>query len=233
MLRMTLTTSAFILALVMGSTAESAQGQTELVLTTAGVGIGTDSPDADLDIESTRPTLRLTNAGPISGGWDLFANSSNGRLILSNLATGDAPFKVSQWSNHNLLRVGIGSNGLGVADAVSIVGQLQVQGSVIVDGAVVHPDYVFEPGYELESIAEHAARMWDAGHLPALPKAPEGGRGPLDLVSHQMGILEELEKAHIYIEQLHNAIHRLEGRIAGLESGATDPSPVTGQAGGL
>ena len=77
--------------------------------------------------------------------------------------------------------------------SVNVTGTLAVSGSIDVDGNVVHADFVFEPDYDLPSIEENAAFMWQNKHLPSLPKAPEGLKGPVDLVSHQMGILEELE----------------------------------------
>ncbi|MEM7586978.1 MAG: hypothetical protein AAF560_26540, partial [Acidobacteriota bacterium] len=102
--------------------------------------------------------------------------------------------------------VAIGSTHSG--DAV-----LQVQGSIVVDGVTVHADYVFEPDYELDTIDEHLAFAMEHKHLPALPKAPEGLKGPVDLVSHQMGILEELETAHLYIGQLHRELEQLKQTV--------------------
>ena len=40
--------------------------------------------------------------------------------------------------------------------------------------------------------------------------------------AQQSGTLEELEKAHIYIEQLHNHMKTLEKRLAQLEAGSND-----------
>ena len=71
-------------------------------------------------------------------------------------------------------------------------------------GANTLPDYVFEPGYSLMSLEDLQAFVWENKHLPAMSKAPEGLRGKIDLAGHQMGILEELETAHVYIEQLNS-----------------------------
>ena len=60
---------------------------------------------------------------------------------------------------------------------------------------------MFEPDFDLESIEEHAAAMWSAGFLPAIgPTVPEQ---PTNITEKVGGVLNELEKAHIYIEQLH------------------------------
>ena len=84
----------------------------------------------------------------------------------------------------------------------------------------MHADYVFEPGYNLESIEEHAMFMWEKKHLRAIPKArvDESGREIIEVGAHRQGIVEELEKAHIYIEQLHDRNQELERRMIKLET---------------
>ncbi len=62
--------------------------------------------------------------------------------------------------------------------------------------------------YELESIEEHAAYMWENSHLWGVGPTPDGA--PLNLSKKTTGILHELEKAHIYIEQLHRRLEKLE-----------------------
>ncbi|MCF6224854.1 MAG: hypothetical protein L3J22_00925 [Xanthomonadales bacterium] len=176
------------------------------------VGFGTNSPDSQIDISNSGPAFRLTNTGPGAGIWEVFVNPNTGRFNLANRQAGAnvVPFKFDDGAGNNLLRIGIsGTNGL-ASRTVSIGGAsvgeaavLDVRGSIMVDGSVIHADFVFEPDYELMSIKENANFMWQNKHLPSLPKAPKGLRGPVNLVGHQMGILEELEKAHIYIEQLH------------------------------
>ncbi len=85
---------------------------------------------------------------------------------------------------------------------------------------MLHADYVFGPGYELESIDKHSEFMWQNKHLPAIPKAmtDENGREIVEVGAHRRGIVEELEKAHIYIDQLHKQNMELETRIAKLEA---------------
>jgi predicted nucleic acid-binding Zn-ribbon protein len=67
---------------------------------------------------------------------------------------------------------------------------------------------VFEPGYKLESIDEHSEFMWQEKHLPAMQKMQkdENGQEIVEIGARSKGIVEELEKAHIYIEQLNKEI---------------------------
>jgi len=99
-------------------------------------------------------------------------------------------------------------------------GRLDVKGKIYQRGIVLHADYVFETDYDLESIHEHADFMWKNKHLKAVPKqkADKDGLEIIEVGSHRKGMLEELEKAHIYIEQLHNQNRILEARMAKLES---------------
>jgi len=117
-------------------------------------------------------------------------------------------------------RIIIKSNGNVGIGTTSPQGKLDVNGSIYQRGGVLHADYVFEPDYQLESIEEHSEFMWQNKHLAAIPKAKtdETGREIVEVGAHRKGIVEELEKAHIYIEQLHKQNKALEARLVKLES---------------
>ena len=53
--------------------------------------------------------------------------------------------------------------------------------------------------------------MWENKYLWGVGPTPEGE--PMNLTRKTAGILHELEKAHIYIEQLHNRLNELEARL--------------------
>ncbi len=92
-------------------------------------------------------------------------------------------------------------------------------GDIIVDGTALNiPDYVFEDGYELESIEEHAEFMWKHKHLPALESAEDIKlKNGINLAERNAQLLEELEKAHIYIEELDQRIKLLEKKYEAMK----------------
>lgn len=104
-------------------------------------------------------------------------------------------------------RVGIGTT--------SPNGALDVNGEIYQRGALLHADYVFADDYQLLSIEEQGAFMENNEHLPAVPKAEvdENGREVLLVGAHRRGMLEELEKAHLYIQQLNEKVKQQDARI--------------------
>ncbi len=84
-------------------------------------------------------------------------------------------------------------------------GDLTISGEIFTSGSCSGGcDLLFDPGHRPESIEEHAASMWANRHLPAI--GPTAEDGPFNLSRMTGAMLNELEKAHIYIEELHNRL---------------------------
>lgn len=173
---------------------------------TGNIGLGTESPDANLDVEETGTAeIRVTTLTPTAAQlvlnslntWEFRSLSDGDFVIRRDGAGGPVPLRIGTTANTDLLQIGETANDL-----------VHVNGNITATGTIT-PDYVFEPDYKLESIEEHAAYMWKEKHLPAVEAAKTDGegRGLVNLVNRSQQILEELEKAHIYIEQLHNRIN--------------------------
>ena len=66
--------------------------------------------------------------------------------------------------------------------------------------------------------------MFSNGHLKAVPKANKDNNGQdvVEYGSHLRGILEELEKAHIYIHKLNETIKLQQQVIANLSERVSD-----------
>ncbi len=166
------------------------------ILGNGDVGIGTAAPGANLVIDSgaADTTLHISNT---SAQWELKSKASTGRLNFKNLTVGGVPFKLGPNSVNGLLSVGTAA-----ADMVEVRGDLDVTGTLTTGGPTCGGgcDAVFGADYDLPSIEEHAAQMFANSYLPEVgPTVPKAAIN----VSERMGtMLNELEKAHIYIAQI-------------------------------
>ncbi len=77
---------------------------------------------------------------------------------------------------------------------------------------------MFEADYDLPSIEEHASQMWANKHLPAI--GPTEPSKPVNLTDQFGNMLNELEKAHIYIAQLHEEKEILQAKVTVQETRA-------------
>ncbi|MCP4697732.1 MAG: hypothetical protein GY862_12905 [Gammaproteobacteria bacterium] len=192
-------------------------GEKYLTVTNNGrVGIGTQVPGSPLHVYDDDYTFIVVDAPEAyergirwakDGGvtWSLYTEQSDSSDILRFRSHIGSITPISIRHNGN---VGIGTT--------APIGKLDVNGTIYQRGAELHADYVFEPDYLLESIEAHAEKMWREKHLPAVPKAQtdENGREILEVGAHRKGMLEELEKAHVYIEQLNDTIKKQQSLLA-------------------
>jgi len=189
------------------------------------VGIGTNAPSYALDILGGQDSTVRTYGPGNPGFWAVSSDSSMTTVFRSH--GGVNLGLIGTISNHgfaiyanNVNRMHFDTSGNVGIGTTTPQGKLDVNGSIYQRGSVLHADYVFEPDYELESIDEHAAFMWEKKHLQAIParRVDAEGQEIIEVGAHQRGIVEELEKAHIYIEQLHRRLDDVESQRDSLEA---------------
>ena len=171
------------------------------IMSNGDVGLGTATPMGNLDINSgvDDTVLLLSNA---SAQWELKSKASTGRLNFKNLTAGGVPFKLGPSAVNALLSVGTMAD-----DLVEVRGELMVEGDVDVTGTLTTGgptcgggcDAVFDADYDLPSIEEHAAEMYANSYLPEI--GPTVPLAPVNLSEQYGKVINELEKAHIYIAQ--------------------------------
>ena len=168
------------------------------------VGLGTGSPSAPLHVKRSDGTARLLveeTSGALASRTVLeLRNNGNPRIDLvdSNSGVTWRYESVGGGGSFRFFRVGSPiALGVGAAGNVTVAGTMTTGGPQCGGGC----DFVFDPNYELESIEQHAASMWENSHLPAV--GPTGSSQSINLTEKVGGLINELEKAHIYIERLH------------------------------
>ncbi|MFC1478590.1 hypothetical protein ACFL57_03945, partial [Candidatus Margulisiibacteriota bacterium] len=172
------------------------------------LGIGTTNPVNNLHIHAASgyDIFRMTNAGTgaTSGDGVVMCHATSGS---SNFDFWNYESGFIRFGTNNQPRVIIQSNGnVGIGtDAPNA--ELEVIGTVSANAYItagVPADYVFEADYDLKTIEEQAAFMWANKHLPAIKGAEELG-GQINIAERLEQTVEELEKAHVYIEQLNKS----------------------------
>ena len=177
------------------------------------VGIGEDNPTQGLltlktdDGTGAGFKVETTNASS-DQQWFFQQNAVTGAFLISNLFGGAAQFQIFPAQSPSTFVVRGNKVGIGTQDPQ---GKLDVRGTIVNSTTQHHADYVFEPDYELESIEDHAAYMWENKHLKAVGagKYSEDGMAVFNLTDRSQAVLEELEKAHIYIERLNTQVNEL------------------------
>ena len=101
---------------------------------------------------------------------------------------------------------------------IANTGDMTIRGSLFTGGPSCGAgcDAVLGPDFTVESIEEHAAAMWSAGFLPAIGATLPNE--PINMTEKMGGVLNELEKAHIYIEQLHQELAQQKEQLQRLEA---------------
>ncbi|MFT5760779.1 MAG: hypothetical protein ACI9LM_005566, partial [Alteromonadaceae bacterium] len=189
--------------------------------TDGDIGLGTASPDSKLHLSSSSGTTSLhveeTNASEANGRVLLrLTNNGSPRIEFENTANPTTLFQINGNINDTFV---ITNKATDTKEfTLDSVGNLTLTGALTTSGAACLStpcDGVFKSDeFQVESIEEHADYMWKNAHLVGV--GPTGKNEPFNLTEKTVGILHELEKAHIYIEQLNKKIVSREEAIENL-----------------
>jgi len=215
------------------------------IAASGNVGIGSQAPGFKLQVDTATPTGTAGNTiadgltirtNPSINGVQLMHGISTAFMAINPEAVGSGSlgigtkgnFPVHFYANSGLtagapsstgIRMSILGNGNVGIGTTNPLGRLDVNGSIFQRGVQLFADYVFEPTHTLESIEEHSAFMWENKHLPAVGArtVDENGQEVVELGARMRGMLEEIEKAHIYIEQLNGRVAEKDAQLTKLE----------------
>lgn len=207
------------------------------------IGIGTDSPTADLEIYSAQPELRIrpsdaNSYAKLKLDWGTNDNSGlelaylpqtavgfidNKYQAVAGTVFGDIQFrrKVSgSMTPTMILKAETGNVGIGT---ISPTEKLSVDGTVLAKKVRVSttgidwPDYVFSPDYKLISLSELEAYIQANQHLPEVPSAKEIEQTGQDLGDIQTTLLKKVEELTLYILELETGRKKLEANNSSLK----------------
>ncbi len=167
------------------------------------IGIGTGSPAALVHMER--------------GGA---GNDGLPRIYFENT---DAPENwVMDVNDNALFRISVDGSGaqeltLDTSGDLTITGGLVTTGGGGACTGADPCDAVFDPDvYTVPTMEDYAAEMWQNGYLPAVgPTSPDA---PINMTVKMLRMLNALEHAHIYIDQLNAHIKVQDARIDALEA---------------
>ncbi|WP_425097937.1 bZIP transcription factor [Tropicibacter sp. S64] len=179
---------------------------------TSNVGLGTSTPSASLHVAKpgTARILVDNSSASTAAAREMFKMENNGGsyFTLANSATGNEWYFVHE--NNTQGRFFINHSDGGLQLSLTRTGDMTIPGQLFTAGSCAAGcDRVFDEDYPLPTIAEQAAMMKANRHLPNVGPTPENG--PFNLTQMTGGMLNELEKAHLYIAEL-------EARVADLEA---------------
>jgi len=206
------------------------------------VGIGRTLPGAKLDVAGTvlaeavqaeavqagtvlvqgdSALLTIENNNTAVAGRGLLTMSNNGGsfITMTNTAVAKSWYithENSAGTSFNIAHDDGGVMRLTTAGDLSINGTLTTTGTICSVGAQpAGCDLVFSDDYKLPTIEEHAEEMYSNSYLPNV--GPTIENAPFNLTEKTGGMLNELEKAHIYIAQLNEKLNEKTSKLASIE----------------
>lgn len=186
------------------------------------IGLGTATPSASLHVRESNGTAQIfveeTNSASAARGMFTMSNTGGSFFTMTNTTASTTWFFTHEHAFPNRFLI---TGGTGQDFALTQDGDLTIAGTLVTSGPSCSSgcDDVLREDYDLETIDEHAQEMLSKQFLPAV--GPTVPKAPMNLSEKTGGILNELEKAHLYIVQLHKRLERLEARLD--QSG--NPSP--------
>ena len=202
-----------------GSVAFAIQSTSGTGYVKGGLGVGTNSPSAKLDIAASGDgvdVLRLSTERP----W-VFRQEGSGpaaNLILKDLSGGKR-FMINAYDNTNAFFFEPGNGrsyfkgdmgiGTSITDAkLTVKGDIHAE-EVRVDLNVPAPDYVFAEDYDLPSLESISAYIKANQHLPEVPSAEEMEENGIDLGVMNMLLLKKVEELTLYLIKQNQAMSKL------------------------
>ncbi len=166
------------------------------------VGMGTTSPSSELEVEGSDGNVRILLQNTSATGavqFRLASDAADNRRILGRNAADSATLTQILLNDTSIQLTG--------PDATTDLWATINAAGITTQGpdCATPCDAVFDPElYTVPPMEEYAAFMWENKHLPSV--GPTGPDHPFNVTEKVALMLNELEHAHIYIDQLNTAL---------------------------
>jgi hypothetical protein len=190
------------------------------------VGIGTDSPQANLHVNGTSGLLLTKDEG---GPLLTFKDSTGSKAILNLYqSNGDSKFALfgvggGYGIKHILLRAGTKielDSDVTIGTTNPVTGyKLTVNGGIYALDLRIRPDlsntadFVFEEGYPLMSLEQVESKIKANKHLPGIPSAKEMVEEGVSVAEMQAKLLQKIEELTLYVIDQNKEIKTLKEQV--------------------
>ncbi len=194
------------------------------IAATGNVGLGTGSPSTKLHVSGSSDTnkILIENTSLTQAARELLklSNSGGSYITMYNKVTNQSWYLTHENSTGTSFNITHDATA-GAALRLTTAGNLRIKGTLTTAGSCsAGCDIVFSKDYKLPSIEQHAEQMWQNHYLPAVGQTKEGE--PFNISEKTGAMLNELEKAHIYIAQLNQQVKNKNQELEKLKSKFND-----------
>ncbi len=183
------------------------------------IGIGTDSPLANLHIKSSRASFRIENTN--IDDWAFFRLGSTSFWDVAQFGNNDyIEFRpmgnTSVFTIKQSGMIGIGTNS--PTYKLDVIGTIRAREiKVDLNGA----DFVFEKDFKLMPLNELEMFVKEQKHLPEIAPAKEMEKNGTELGELNSKLLQKMEEMTLYMIEQNKKIETLQGKIEKLEAAST------------
>ena len=198
------------------------------------VGIGTTSPNWQLDVNSANSHSYISIAGADSFDKGIqIKSNTNGSVWYwnyKNLTSNPSRNLALCWYDGNSVNeqrftiTPSGSVGIGTTNPGNY--KLAVEGTIGCRELIVTTagwsDFVFKDDYKLMNLDELEAKIKENGHLPEIPSAKEVSEKGVSVGEMQSKLLQKVEELTLYVIDQNKRIAALERENEGLKNGLAE-----------
>lgn len=197
---------------------------------TGTVGIGTATPQGDLEIKGTNPSVYVTDA--TTNATSINLKNADGFWKFTGPLSGESGKPLSVFWNNNItdtrimslmnngtVSIGIDPNNINLQTTpykLIVNGKLGVKDDIYVTNTGTWPDYVFEKEYSLTPLKRVESFLEEHKHLQGYPTAKDIESTGQQIGNLQMLQQKSIEELYLYIIKQEKRIEELERRVKGL-----------------